>query len=73
VVNKDVHYAAHAVRAVGNIVSDGNTANICAIDLSKAFDKVNYFALFFKTDEKTYSQRTTYSIGAFVNRLVLTC
>jgi len=48
VVNKDVHYAAHAVRAVGNIVSDGNTANICAIDLSKAFDKVNYFALFFQ-------------------------
>ena len=26
----------------------GTTANICSIDLSKAFDKVNHFALFMK-------------------------
>jgi len=33
---------------VENIVNGGNTANICAIDLSKAFDKVNHFAVFSK-------------------------
>ena len=41
------NYAVRAARsAVENIVNGGNTANICAIDLSKAFDKVNHFTLF---------------------------
>ena len=38
-----------AIRTVRNVVDSyikgGNTANICAIDLSKAFDKVNHRAL----------------------------
>ena len=31
-----------------NEVKGGNTANLCAIDMSKAFDKINYHALFVK-------------------------
>ena len=41
-----------AIRTVRNIVDSyvrgGSTANLCAIDLSKAFDKVNHDALFLK-------------------------
>ena len=41
---------SYAIRAVRNIVdsyiSRGSTTNLCAIDLSKAFDKVNHDALF---------------------------
>ena len=33
---------------VDNIIRGGNTANLCAIDLSKAFDKVNRHALYLK-------------------------
>ena len=43
---------SHAIFTVRNIVnrwvSRGSTANLCAIDLSKAFDKVNHHALFTK-------------------------
>ena len=42
----------NAIYTVRNIVSDyvnkGNTVNVCAIDLSKAFDKVNHNALYIK-------------------------
>jgi len=33
---------------VGHLIKGGNTANLCSIDLSKAFDKVNHHALFIK-------------------------
>jgi len=33
---------------VDYFVNSGNTVNICALDLSKAFDKVNHHALFIK-------------------------
>jgi len=43
---------SHAIYTVYNIVqqatSSGSTVNVCAIDLSKAFDKVNHNALFIK-------------------------
>ena len=43
---------SHAIYTVRNIVdrwvSRGCTANLCAIDLSKAFDKVNHHALYVK-------------------------
>ena len=42
----------HAIQTVCNIVNQyikaGYTANLCAIDLSKAFDKINLHALFIK-------------------------
>ena len=42
----------NAVYAARNIVDQfikgGNTANLCAIDMSKAFDKINHHALFVK-------------------------
>jgi hypothetical protein len=43
---------SHAIYSVKNIVNrfidGGSTANLCTIDLSKAFDKVNHHALFIK-------------------------
>ena len=42
----------HAILALKNIVSGllkcGSTVNLCSLDLSKAFDKVNHHALFLK-------------------------
>jgi len=35
-------------KIVDHFVNSGSTVNICAIDLSKAFDKVNHHALFIK-------------------------
>ena len=41
------HY--YSVRNVVDMyVSQGSTANLCAIDVSKAFDRVNHFALLSK-------------------------
>jgi len=38
------------IRVVRNVVDtyikNGSTANLCALDLSKAFDKVNHYALY---------------------------
>lgn len=43
------HHAIYTVRSiVDHLVSNGSTANLCAIDLSKAFDKVNHHALYIK-------------------------
>ena len=43
---------SHAIRSVRNIVDSfiqgGSTVTLCAIDLSKAFDRVNHYALFSK-------------------------
>jgi exonuclease III len=43
---------SHAIYTVQNIVNtfikDGSTVNICALDLTKAFDKTNHHALFIK-------------------------
>jgi len=43
---------SHAIYSVRNIVnrfvSRGSTVNLCAIDLSKAFDKVNHYGLYIK-------------------------
>jgi len=43
---------SHAIYTVRNIVdqcvSRGSSVNLCAIDLSKAFDKVNHYALLMK-------------------------
>ena len=42
-------HAIYTVRKiVDKLVSNGYTANLCTIDLSKAFDKVNHYALFVK-------------------------
>ena len=42
----------YAIRSVRNIVDScikgGSTANLCTLDLSKAFDKINHHALFLK-------------------------
>ena len=42
------HAIYTAKNIVGKFVSNGSTVNLCAIDLSKAFDKVNHHGLFLK-------------------------
>ena len=46
--------AAHMqfILHVDRWVSMGYTANLCAIDLTKAFDKVNHFAFYIKLYEE---------------------
>jgi len=40
---------AHTVRnIVDRFIAGGSTVNLCALDISKAFDKVNHYALFIK-------------------------
>jgi len=39
-------YSCSAKYCGYSYISGGSTTNLCAIDLSKAFDKVNYDALF---------------------------
>ena len=46
-------HAIHAFRCVTDYYnSSGSTVNICALDLSKAFDKMNHRGLFLKLMEK---------------------
>ena len=43
------NHAIYSIRKiVENMINGGSTANLCSIDLSKAFDKVNHNALFIK-------------------------
>ena len=37
---------------VDSFIRGGNTANLCSIDLSKAFDKVNHHGLYLKLMKK---------------------
>jgi len=41
-------YIRVARHTVDSIIRGGCTANLCTIDLSKAFDKVNHYALYLK-------------------------
>jgi len=44
--NSSCSYALLTMRSVINhYVKDGSTVNICALDISKAFDRVDHFAL----------------------------
>ena len=40
------NHAMFTLKTVDHYVRDGSTVNICALDISKAFDKVDHFALF---------------------------
>ena len=43
------NHAIYSLRSVVEYYNDyGSTVNICSIDISKAFDKLNHFALFSK-------------------------
>ena len=44
--SKGVGCTYRSVRKV--VIANGSTANLCAIDVSKAFDKVNHYALLSK-------------------------
>jgi len=56
---------SHAIYKVRNVVdryvNGGNTVNLCAIDLTTAFDNVNHDALY-KINEKKYSCAITGSV-----------
>jgi len=42
------HAIYSARKVVEHYVSGGSTVNFCLLDLSKAFDKMNHFALYIK-------------------------
>jgi len=49
------NYAIYAARhIVERFIKGGSTVNLCAIDLSEAFDKVNHHALFIILMKKIY-------------------
>ena len=51
--NSSVSHAIYSVRqAVNKFVNSGSTVNLCALDVSKAFDKVNHYGLFIKLMER---------------------
>jgi len=56
----------HAIYTVRSVVehfnNGGSTVNSCAIDLTKAFDKINHYARFSKL-MKTNEKNTTFSIA----------
>ena len=56
-VKQNLSYS-HAIYKVRNVVdryvNGGNTVNLCAIDLTKAFDKVNHHALYIKLMKKIF-------------------
>jgi len=49
---------SHAIFTVRNVienfVSNGSTVNVCALDLSKAFDRMNHYALFIKLMKRNF-------------------
>ncbi|MFM2293446.1 MAG: hypothetical protein RIS29_3259, partial [Bacteroidota bacterium] len=47
--NSSCSHAIYCVRqAVNNFIDSGSTVNLCALDLSKAFDKMNHCGLYIK-------------------------
>ena len=47
--NISCSHAIYSVRyAIDHFVKNGSTVNICCLDISKAFDKVNHYTLFMK-------------------------
>ena len=48
-INSGCRNAIHSVRKIVERLTKGNnTVNICSLDLSKAFDKVNHYGLYIK-------------------------
>jgi len=47
-------YAIYTVRsAVNHYVTNCSTVNLCAIDISIAFDRINHFGLFIKLTDRS--------------------
>jgi hypothetical protein len=48
-------HVVYSVRSViESYVANGSTVNLCALDLSKAFDRMNHFALFIRLMERNF-------------------
>jgi len=49
---KKASSCGHALYSVGKVVehyaANGSTVNVCSLDLSKAFDKIDHYALYLK-------------------------
>jgi len=53
--NLSCRHAIFCVRnVIENFVSNGSTVNVCALDLSKAFDRMNHYALFIKLMDRMF-------------------
>jgi len=55
---KKNHSCSHAIYCVRSVaehyINNGSTVNICTVDLSKAFDRMNHFVLFIKLMERRF-------------------
>ena len=61
-------------KVVDNYVANGSTANLCAIDVSKAIDKVNHYALLYKLMKKTIPRELLLDpAGKLASWLLLVC
>ena len=72
--NSSCAKAVYTLRSVvDHYVSFGSTVNMCSIDLSKAFDKMNHNGLFTKLMEKTFQSICSHYLNAGLRwvRLVL--
>ena len=67
---------SHVVYSVRNVidhyVSNGSTVNVCTIDLSKAFDRMNHYALFTKLIERNLPSKLLYILETWFTMSV-TC
>ena len=52
--NIDCCHTIYSLRSVDYFVDNGSTVNLCSLDVSKAFDKVNHFVLFSKAGLHTH-------------------
>jgi len=60
-------FVQYRVRSIANKnVQEGSTANVCALDMSKAFDKISHY-------EKENSERIVRFASFMVLRMLLLC
>jgi len=60
----------HVIYCVRNIIdsfiNDDSTVNVCALDLSKVFDRMTHYVLLNKINLQETPQRNSFSLGVLV-------
>jgi hypothetical protein len=60
--------AVYGVRnVIAHFVSNGSTVNVCAIGLSKAFDRMNHYVLYFELIERKLPTQLLTVIESWLN------
>ena len=62
-VGRFLRHSVYTVRCiVDRLTSDGSTVNLCAIDLSKAFNKVSHYELYVKLMKRHFAVKVLHLI-----------